>query len=135
MKDYPNIERDVPAWATTIIPRFTLSIRGKTEDTGVEYSREELNPAWLTGLAQFIRAVVREMGRKALSGVYPTPGTDSPMVSNIEKSELAERLAHQLMREVVEGIAVGGWITGVSVGEATRILLPRFRLAVEGRSK
>jgi len=56
--DYPNISKEVPAW------RKLRRLNGFAEPVGPIYDQE-----YLTGLAQFVRAVVREM--------YPADERDS----------------------------------------------------------
>jgi hypothetical protein len=67
MSDYPNISKEVPAWRAVKEPAFTATDEG--------YVRIK---AWfLTGLAQFVRAVVREMGREGT--VYYFGGPEKPL--------------------------------------------------------
>lgn len=62
-QDYPDIEREVPAWAGLIAP--DMKHEGKCisqNEYGVtEFEGQVLNPKWLTGLAQFVRVVQKPL--------------------------------------------------------------------------
>ena len=112
MNDYPDIEKNCPAWAELggYIPSMEIDI-----DEGIE-DKTVFNPEWLTGLAQFVRAVVREMDRETVLTCYTDPGNATP-------PDLAERLAEEAAEALGEN---DGRLTGLE------ILLPLFQRAVRG---
>jgi len=112
MSDYPDIERDVPAWKDE--PRYGPI----------------LNDIFLTGLAQFVRAVVREMADEEgpFIKVIHLSGPDGPKSKNKPSPDLAERLARGAAIQVVNGLDI------MPTDDSIRaILLPLFREAVNGK--
>ena len=120
MRDYPDIEKHCPAWFPPPKPIY---------DANTPYPT--WNPEWLTGLAQFVRAVVREMDRESLpspacgdcshyhAAQNATPPEEKP------QDGLAERLAREAVQAIYPG-GIAAWDRLFST------LLPLFQRAVRG---
>ena len=135
MNEYPNIEREVPAWAP----------RPRSDNDPICPMN---NPNWLPGLAQFVRAtnnsdpgltdhirrVVREEVANAVREMdreKQPAGTFSDAEAYVIKDtppDLAEQLAREAAIQVVNGLDI------MPTDDSIRaILLPLFREAVNGK--
>ena len=148
MNEYPNIEREVPAWAP----------RPRSDNDPICPMN---NPNWLPGLAQFVRAtnnsdpgltdhirrVVREEVANAVREMdreKQPAGTFSDAEAYVIKDtppDLAEQLAREAAEKVEGEFEVfESWLLAdekrgkcVGVTRIKEILLPLFREAVNGK--
>ena len=120
-EQYPNIEREVPAWDFLVGDRPRMMYRGAiTKGDPPRYSGN-----FLTGLAQFVRAVVREMEWEQVA----KSGQRKPQMVTDPPPDLAERLAKagavSLYRFIDEN-------PDCPIEGLKELLLPLFQRAVRG---
>ncbi len=151
MSDYPDLE-EVPAWGSPIPPDFKVIAVMGSEGEGPPY-KPVLNPRWLTGLVQFVRAVqrpleeriaslereARELGWEIGQEDKPTPPARTPegvdrFIENVREawSPDSALLAERLAREAAEAIHSKN-PNGTQCFLTQKKILPFFRRATEGQ--